>query len=117
MFDATSTNELGNAYLWVDMSAPQNLPAPLYSPAAGDNAGKACRPEHAYITVEGGDVRYRLDGTDVVEPFGILALDGSAIDWTNPLYLYGSFLDRMSVIATRINDGESQVLLNISWRT
>lgn len=117
VFGMEATNELGSASLYVGLDAAVNLPAPLYGAAAGALAGTACRPRHALISVEGGDVRYRVDGTEVVEPFGIRANEGQLIDWTDPLRDFSSFLDRMSVIAARLNDGETNVLLNISWRS
>lgn len=110
-----ATNELGFAYLDVTNAAPANLPAPVYGAAAHPSlVGTACRPLHALIQVEGGDVRYRVDGTEVQEPFGMLARDGAFIDWTDPMRNFSSFIDRMSVIAT---NGATNVRLNISWLT
>ena len=108
-----ATNEYGGAYLYADATI-QSLPAPVYGPAAGAQAGASCRPRHALISVEGGDIRYRLDGSDVVEPFGVLAVDGSIIDWTDPLRDFSAFIDNMRVIST---NGAESVLLNISYRT
>lgn len=108
-----STNELGFAVLTVTGAAAVNLPTPLYGDAAHtDLAGTRCNPMHAYIDVAGGDVRYRLDGTEVVETSGILAKDGSVIDWTDPLRSFQSFIERFSVIAV-----SADVQLNISWRS
>ena len=108
-----ATNELGFAVLTVTAATAVNLPTPLYGEAAHpDIRGTQCNPMHAYIDVDGGDVRYRLDGTDVIATSGILAKDGSVIDWTNPLHSYQSFIERFSVIAVT-ND----VQLNISWRS
>ena len=109
-----STNELGFAVHAVT-AAPSNLPTPVYGAAAETTlVGTACRPKHAWIQVEGGDVRYRLDGDEVVEPFGVLARDGTVIDWTDPRYNFSSFIDRMRVVAA---GGSENVQLNISWRT
>lgn len=110
-----ATNELGSAYIDVTDTAAVNLPTPLYGSAAHSSlAGTQCNPKHARIQVEGGDIRYRLDGSEVIEPFGILAKDGEFIEWTDPLRNFQSFIKRMSVIAT---NGATNVRLNISWRT
>ena len=106
-FGMEATNEIGFGYCEVTVSV-RSLPA------ATDRNGGAIRPRHAMISGEGGDVRYRLNGEDVVEPFGVLAKDGTSIDWTDPLRDFSAFIDNMSVIAT---NGATSVLLNISWRT
>jgi hypothetical protein len=108
-----ATNEYGGAYLYVE-TTPVGLPTPAYGPAAGVQAGEPARPRHAWISIEGGDVRYRLDGSEVVEPFGVLALDGEVIDWTEPLTDFSAFIANASFIAT---NGVGPVLLNISYRT
>lgn len=112
-FGMEATNEIGNDHLYADLTV-RNLPAPVYGTAAGAQAGLSCRPRHAFISVEGGDIRYRLDGSDVVEPFGVLVAAGGSIDWTDPLRDFSAFIANMSVIAT---NGSESVLLNISWRT
>lgn len=108
MYGADATNEIGSAYLYVT-ETPQALPTPLFS--AGAHKDTKAGPRHALISVEGGDVRYRLDGTDVVEPFGVLAKDGTLIDWTDPMRNFAAFINNMSVIAV-----SGTPLLNISWR-
>lgn len=113
MYGAAAVNELGSTYL-VATAIPQNLPAPVFG-GTGTRAGTTCNPRHALITVENGDIRYRLDGTDVVEPFGILVKDGGVIDWTDPLQDFSAFIDLMSVVATSTAPPDG-VLLNISWR-
>mgnify|MGYP001594161241 CR=1 FL=1 len=112
-FGMEATNEMGNTHAYADLTI-QALPAPVYGTAAGAQAGLDCRPHHAFISVEGGDIRYRLDGSDVVEQFGVLVKDGGTIDWTDPLRDFSAFIDNMSFIAT---NGAESVLLNISWRT
>ena len=109
---STTTSELGSTHLYAD-GTPQNLPAPIYGPNTGRD-GAAARPTHAFISVEGGDIRYRLDGSDPVEPFGLLCKDGGVIDWTDPLQDYSAFISLMRVIAA---NGTDSALLNISWRT
>lgn len=109
-----AVNEIGWTYLTVTDAAAVSLPDPVFGPMAGALENTACRPKHAVITVEGGDVRYRLDGSEVTNPFGLLAKDGSIIDWTEPLQDFFGFISNMSVIAT---NGATNVLLNISWRS
>ena len=112
MFGMEATNEDGWAYLYANTTV-QSLPAPVRGSAAGDQEGEYLRPRHAFMTIEGGDIRYRLDGSDPVEPFGVLAKDGESIDWTDPLRDFSAFIANMRVIAV---DSES-VLINISWRS
>ena len=108
-----ATNELGFDTLTVTAAVAVSLPTPRYGAAAhSDLTGTECNPMHAYIDVDGGDVRYRLDGTDVILTSGILAKDGSVIDWTDPLRSFQSFISRASFIAVT-----TDVQLNISWRT
>lgn len=107
----TTVRELAGGY--VEMTA-QAGSLPL--PAARSADGTTLKPHHALIQVEGGDIRYRLDGTDPIDPFAILARDGESIDWTNPDYDYQSFIELFRGVATRVADGYSTIILNISWR-
>lgn len=105
------TSEIGHAYLFLTTSV-ESLPPRVFGPMS-PMANTACRPCHALISVEGGDVRYRLDGSDPQEPFGLLAKNGSLIDWTDPLQDFSSFIGNARFMATGDTPG---ALLNISWR-
>mgnify|MGYP001593504183 CR=1 FL=1 len=110
---STPTNELGFAALVVSEDTAESLPTPRFGEANADNNGEVCNPKHALIGVEGGSVRYRVDGTVVQSPFGMLATAGTFIDWTDPLRNFQSFIQRCSVIA---EPGTGPVTLTISWR-
>ena len=108
---AVATNEIGTAYMTVGATVV-SFPTPTSPSNQSVNAQKTILPRHALVTVEGGDIRYKANGEDPTDDFGILVKNGSSIDWTNPLYSYQGFIQRCRIVAL----AGATVSLNISWR-
>jgi len=54
--------------------SPVGLNPALYSPAVGQSAS------NAFVTSEGGDMRFRVDGNDPTPSTGHLLLDGDMLE-------------------------------------
>lgn len=108
---AVPIQERGYAYMLVN-ATPQAFPTPTVgsSTAAADRI----KPTHAYISVEGGDIRYRcISGETPNELMGNLVRNGGVIDWTDPNGDYQQMINNFRAVAV---NGAKQVALNISWR-
>lgn len=122
MYGPDATREILNCYLDVG-TTPKNLPGfPDVNGGvigfvsllpSGPNQGKPFTPGHAYINVEGGDVRMRCDGQDPDDTIGTLYPENSVIDWSSPLVDYQGLIKNCRVVAIR---GATNVRLTISYR-
>lgn len=106
--EGTAQNEVG--WEFATVTVVQSLPnsgrrLPL------DRTGEVIHPRHALINIEGGDVRYRLDGSDPTAQIGILGRNGTDIDWTDSLRDFRAFIAQCRIVAVA-----GPVVLNISYR-
>lgn len=123
-YGADATNEILNTFIDLTGGGVKTLlsaerlsttPSGGYVTVLGDgpNAGKAFTPGHAYINVEGGDIRMRCDGQTPDDTLGTLYSAGSVIDWTNPLVDYQALIKNAQIILVH---GSTSARLTISFR-
>jgi hypothetical protein len=90
-------DSIGFEEIVVDLSVASLNPA-IYNPPAGDPAAKA------FITAEGGPMRYRLDGVDPTDTTGHLLMDSDFLELKS-IYLINKF----RAIKTTVNPGKLSV--------
>lgn len=76
-------DSIGFEEITVDLAVVSLNPS-IYNPASGDPAAKA------FITAEGGAMRYRLDGVDPTDTTGHLLLDSDFLELKS-IYLINKF--------------------------
>ena len=118
-YGAEAVNEIGTSFLTVrSTDGPQRF-FPVFNsntvPVA--KAGQPCAPRNAVITVEGGSIRYLLNGQQPNQSMGIPVVPPAAglpafIMLDNPIFDYSGFIRNMQFVVTT----PGVVTINASWR-